>query len=297
MSSIRATLLRWYRENGRDLPWRHTHDPYAILISEIMLQQTQVTRVIPYYHRWLEAFPNWTALATAATADILKHWSGLGYNRRALALQRIAKHIVEHGEPTTRAGWEALHGIGPYTARAISAFAHGGKELPIDTNIRRVCARIFLGIAFPTLADDARITTIAEPELFASRSRNNTHIPQALFDLASSICTKSPQCAVCPLKHLCKTAPDVLAGNITIPKRSIAKAQETIREGKRYPDRIYRGRILALVQDTPQSIRGLGKKIDENFAHDDTPWLHAMISRMKKDGLLQQTGARIHLPK
>ena len=122
-----------------------------------MLQQTQVDRVVDFYKRWLKLFPTWKTLAGASNAQVIHAWAGLGYNRRALMLRDVARHVVEHGVPRTQEAWLAIKGIGPYTAAAVSAFAQKQRTLPIDTNIRRVLGRLLLGKPFTTLADDEKI--------------------------------------------------------------------------------------------------------------------------------------------
>ena len=131
-------LLSWYERVKRPLPWRATRDPYALLVSEVMLQQTQALRVVPYYERWLERFPDASSLAAAPARDVLAHWSGLGYNRRALALQRAAAHVSENGWPSDLT---QLDGVGPYTAAAVSSFAFDRDIAAVDTNVRRVLTR------------------------------------------------------------------------------------------------------------------------------------------------------------
>jgi A/G-specific adenine glycosylase len=168
-------LLAWFRDNGRDLPWRRTSDPYAILVSEVMLQQTQVERVIPRWTAWLERWPTPAKLAGASQADVIRQWQGLGYNRRALALHGAACVVAEQGWPDdlTR-----LPGVGPYTAAAVRNFALGEDVLPVDTNVSRVQERS--GHAF-------------EP-----RSA------QALMDLGATVClARVPRCDVCPLAGAC----------------------------------------------------------------------------------------------
>src|SRR3954470_13679846 len=132
---MQAALLEWYAENGRDLPWRRARDPYAILVSEVMLQQTQAGRVMPRYLAWLERWPTARALAEAPAADVLREWQGLGYNRRALSLQRAAREIAANGWPEDLT---TLPGVGPYTAAAVECFALGRQVLPIDVNVQRV---------------------------------------------------------------------------------------------------------------------------------------------------------------
>ena len=170
-----ALLLAWFAANGRDLPWRHTKDPYAILVSEVMLQQTQVDRVIPRYLAWLERWPTAQVLAAASPGDVIREWQGLGYNRRALNLHRAARHVAEHGWPDDLT---ALPGVGRYTADAVASFALGHSVLPVDTNVRRVQERT--GHSFG-------------PES-----------GQALMDLGATIClARVPRCDACPLAEGC----------------------------------------------------------------------------------------------
>ena len=172
---MREPLLAWYSHNGRDLPWRRTHDPYAILVSEVMLQQTQVERVIPRYHAWLERWPTVEALAEATAADVIVAWQGLGYNRRAINLHRAAQHVAARGWPDELT---ELPGVGPYTSAAIDNFAFGRDVLPVDVNIARVRERT--GEAFDGTC------------------------AQALFDLGATIClARIPRCGVCPLAYGC----------------------------------------------------------------------------------------------
>src|SRR5262249_12532070 len=135
---VREELLAWYRENRRDLPWRRTRDPYAILVSEVMLQQTQVDRIVPRYVAWLERWPTVEALAAAPAADVIREWQGLGYNRRALNLHRAAARIAACGWPDDLT---ELPGVGRYTADAVACFALGARVLPVDTNVARVRER------------------------------------------------------------------------------------------------------------------------------------------------------------
>ena len=172
---MEAALLAWFRENGRDLPWRRTRDPYAILVSELMLQQTQVERVIPRWLAWLERWPTAEALAAASPADAIREWQGLGYNRRALALHRAACEIAERGWPDDLTD---LPGVGPYTAAALRNFAFGEAVLPEDVNVRRVQERT--GHPFG-------------PEHAA-----------ALMDLGATVClARVPRCGACPLAGEC----------------------------------------------------------------------------------------------
>jgi A/G-specific adenine glycosylase len=172
---MQELLSAWFRENRRDLPWRRTRDPYAILVSEVMLQQTQVERVIPRYLRWLERWPSAAELADASLADVIREWQGLGYNRRAVNLHRAAQRIADDGWPDDLT---ALPGVGAYTAAAIRNFALGEAVLPVDTNVRRV---------------QERTRHTFEPES-----------AQALFDLGATVClARVPRCGICPLAPAC----------------------------------------------------------------------------------------------
>ena len=172
---MEGVLLAWYSRRGRDLPWRKTRDPYAILVSEVMLQQTQVERVIPCYEAWLERWPTVEALAEASAADVIRAWQGLGYNRRGLNLHRAAKVVARDGWP---ADLTELPGVGAYTAAAVANFAFGAAVLPVDVNVRRVQERT--GATFTGAA------------------------AQALFDLGATIClARIPRCEACPLAELC----------------------------------------------------------------------------------------------
>jgi A/G-specific adenine glycosylase len=172
---MREKLLEWYSSNGRDLPWRETSDPYSILVSEVMLQQTQVDRVIPRWRAWLERWPTVHALAAASPADVIVEWQGLGYNRRAVSLHRAACVVAEHGWPDDLT---ELPGVGPYTAAAVGNFAFGRDVLPVDTNVRRVQERT--GEAF------------------------DGSCAQALFDLGATVClARIPRCDACPLAAGC----------------------------------------------------------------------------------------------
>jgi A/G-specific adenine glycosylase len=172
---MEALLLAWFGEHGRDLPWRRTRDPYAILVSEVMSQQTQVERVLPRWQRWLERWPTIEALAAAPAAEVIGEWQGLGYNRRALALHRAAQHVAERGWPDDLS---ELPGVGRYTADAVACFALGRPVLPVDVNVRRVSDRT--GASFSAAA------------------------AQALMDLGKTVClARIPRCGVCPLAGTC----------------------------------------------------------------------------------------------
>ena len=169
---VEDLLLAWFAEHGRDLPWRKTSDPYAILVSEVMSQQTQMERVLPRWHRWLERWPTIDSLAAAPAADVISEWQGLGYNRRALSLHRAAQDVAAHGWPDDLT---ELPGVGRYTADAVACFAF---VLPVDVNVRRVSER--------------------------TRHEFSPAAAQALMDLGKSVClARVPRCDVCPVTNAC----------------------------------------------------------------------------------------------
>ena len=168
-------MLSWFRVDGRSLPWRETRDPYPILVSEVMAQQTQVERDVPRWSRWLERWPTVEALAAAGPAEVIAEWQGLGYNRRALNLHRAARQVAEHGWPDDLT---QLPGVGRYTADAVACFAFGRDVLPVDVNVRRIQERT--GARFGSAA------------------------AQALMDLGATVClARIPRCGVCPLAEAC----------------------------------------------------------------------------------------------
>ncbi len=286
--TLARRLLDWYRQHGRDLPWRHTRDPYRILVSELMLQQTQVSRGLVFYPRWLARFPDWKTLAAATNAAVIEAWAGLGYNRRALMLRDIAKAVIKDGVPTTVEGWRTLKGIGPYTAAALGCFSLNERVLPIDTNIRRVLGRVLLGAPFPQPSDDEALVTKTAAILPKEQFQD---VPQALFDLATSVCTKSPICASCPLRTSCPCAEGFLAGTYAIPRQMVKKAKESRHRDKPHPDRIYRGRILKRVREgkTVKLNAAFGKAIDPSYQHAlDFAWLRAMVQRLVQEGFLRE---------
>src|SRR5579859_3749264 len=188
---VHSELLHWYAAEQRDLPWRSTSDPYAILVSEIMLQQTQVDRVLPKYQQFLSTFPTLAALAAAPTAEVIAVWVPLGYNTRAVRLQSIARQIMAEYDgriPDTIDELLKLKGIGRYTAGAIACFAYHKQVATVDTNIRRVLHRIFLGLEHPEpKVNDAQMLILAEQVLPPDHAYSWN---QALMDLGATICTR-----------------------------------------------------------------------------------------------------------
>ncbi len=188
-------LFAWYEQHGRDFSWRHTDDPWAILVSEVMSQQTQIDRVAGRYGSFLARFPTPRAMASARPADVLAEWSGLGYNRRALNLQAAARAVVESGWPHTSSGLGALPGVGPYTAAAVACFAFGEQVPAIDTNLKRVLSR-WVGRALTG-------SELSEQAVAMVPSGQAARWNSAVMDLGALICKPVPRCEGCPVSDSC----------------------------------------------------------------------------------------------
>jgi len=256
-------LLAWYAANKRDLPWRHSRDPYAILLAEVMLQQTQVDRVIPKWHAWLARFPTLAELARASRADAIRAWQGLGYNLRAVRLHEIACAVVERHDgklPNDVAGLLALKGIGRYTAGAVACFAYEQPVAMVDTNIRRVLSRVFE--VRPAEVEALAVRVVPQQAAYAWN--------QALMDLGATLCgSKRALCLVCPLVSDCAGP----GPNGT----SAAKPASEFRGSRRF----YRGRIVEALRDAPSgmSLRALCVAIGG-------PEVRNLVQKLAADGLV-----------
>jgi A/G-specific adenine glycosylase len=258
---LQHAVLAWYDANGRDLPWRRTRDPYAILVSEDMAQQTQVLRVVAYYERWLERWPTAAALAAASPADVLGAWVGLGYNRRALRLREAAAIVARDGWPRDAAGLRALPGVGPYTAAAVASFAFGEPVAAVDTNVRRVAAR--LG---------------ADPQALLARERA-ADWNQAAMELGAVFCTaRRPRCDSCPAAPWCPSR-----GRVSIPARPVHRGP-----AKRFEDsdRWARGRVIAALAGG----EGLPTAIEPAR-------LERVLAALERDGLVERDPAGSRAPR
>ena len=253
VAEVQAALLSWFDATGRRLPWRETGDGYAILVSEVMLQQTQVDRVIPVYHAFLRRFPTFESLADAPAAEVIRAWAGMGYNRRALNLQRAAQAVVErHGGalPTDAKALRSLPGVGEYTANALACFAQGGQVAVVDTNVRRVLGRVF---HWPSAPTDREVAATAERVLPEGKAWAWN---QALMDLGATVCTsRRPTCLLCPVRTACRAAGafEAEAAPATVaegraayrPQDGAVRGVEPVlpRSGRGAPSRPGRGRV------------------------------------------------------
>ena len=275
IAALRRAVRRWYGAHARDLPWRRTRDPYAILVSEIMLQQTQVERVKPKYVAFISRFPNLRALSRARLAAVLRSWSGLGYNSRAKRLWECAKVIVsEHGSrvPADAAVLRTLPGIGRYTACAVASFAFEAREPVVDVNVRRVLSRALCGIED---AGEAMAWSLAHDAL---PRRDAGTWNQALMDLGAQFCRSTPKCAACPARRACAFA----ASGAAIGRGRL-KSHETFVGSRRY----FRGRIVRALAGAPSlSFLALGEQVKDGFATSDVPWLRDLLSDLEREGLV-----------
>jgi A/G-specific adenine glycosylase len=272
-----ADLLSWYKQHGRHhLPWRKTRDQYKILISELMLQQTQVPRVHPKYEAFITAFPTMESLANADRAKVLQFWQGLGYNSRAVRLHALAKVITSQRNgklPTNRDELLALPGIGPYTAGALVIFGQRKPAASVDVNIERVLKRVFYKPSqLPTKKD---VEALQLRLITESGRPHDFHA--ALMDLGSAICTaRAPKCNECPLYKRCNTRgvrPDEIR---TVPKQSQFLGSV----------RWWRGQILKVLLAGPVAERHLIYRIKQQPGVDDQEQFDKALSAMTKEGLI-----------
>ena len=309
IARVHFGLLSWYASARRDLPWRATDDPYAILVSEVMLQQTQVERVLPKYHQFLTTFPTLVDLANAPTADVISAWVPLGYNRRAVSLQGIARQVIADyaGKlPETVEDLLKLKGIGRYTAGAIACFAYRQQVVTVDTNIYRVLHRVFLGLEYPEpKLNTAAMFAFAEGVLPAGEAYN-WH--QALMDLGATVCSSAnPQCARCPLQESCASYQEMSEQSL-FPSGAVLRQLRKVAE-KKAPyaaqpftssNRYFRGRAVAhlrtLASGTYLPLSELGPILKADFQVADLPWLEKILAGLQRDGLIEWAEHGVKLP-
>ena len=308
ISSLQEALLEWFAANKRDLPWRHTRDPYRVLVSEVMLQQTQVDRVVPKYHAFLEAFPTLQALAEAPAAEVIRLWQGLGYNRRAVNLQRAARTVVEeHGGsfPQTVEGLRALPGIGAYTAGAVACFAFEQDVAFLDTNIRRAVRRLLVGPDESAATSDNALIELAARAVPQGRGWEWN---QAIMELGATICTAAaPACWRCPVRAHCRAYAarkradeNVFAASVAVADPAPPPATRRVAERREAPyggsNRFYRGRAVdalrTLAAGETLALPALGPRVKDGYDAADEPWLRALLEGLARDGLahLDETG-------
>ena len=272
-------LVDWFARTARDLPWRRPDtDPWAVLVSEVMLQQTPVARVEPVWHEWMARWPTPAALAAASPAEVIRAWGKLGYPRRALRLRETAVALTaRHGGavPPDVATLEALPGIGTYTARAVACFGHGQPQPVVDTNVRRVVARLVHGRAEAAPARAADLTDVAA--LAPADPERAVRFSVAVMELGALVCVaRTPRCAACPVRGDCAWR---LAGSPTSdgPPRRVQRFAGTDRQG--------RGRLL----DVLRAAEGPVAAPQLDAAWDDAAQRSRCLDSLLTDGLVEQT--------
>jgi len=294
-------LLDWFTRNGRaDLPWRRNRDPYHIVVSEFMLQQTQVERVVPLFEAFVKRWPSFAALEAASRSDVLRAWRGLGYNSRAVRLHRLAQTVVAgHGGvlPRDETVLRALPGIGSYTARAVRAFAFDADVLAVDTNVRRIMHRTQYGIEWPPRAtalqlDAAGAALIPSAQGYAFNS--------ALMDLGATLCTaRAPRCLLCPLQSVCAAAPLDAVTLAALAKQHAPERGPQERLRFESTTRYVRGRVIERLRALPESERisflDLYDDLAPALAHHDADAVAEIVKRLEADGVLETSNAGVRL--
>jgi A/G-specific adenine glycosylase len=273
LRAIRRRILGWYAEERRDFPWRRRSDPWAVLVSEVMLQQTQAGRVAERFDAFMSQFPTPIAMASATDAEVLAAWSGLGYNRRAVTLRQVAREVAANGWPHDVGGLERLPGVGPYTARAVAALAFGQPVGAVDTNVRRWLVRRF-GVSSTASPRDLQglADALAEPARGPSEAASWMH---ASMEFGGAICTaRRPACERCPISRGCPSRG--LGLSVPVPRQ--ATFNGSVRER--------RGRILRLLAAAP------GHRLPLSALHGaaDGASLPELIGRLERDGLVHRSG-------
>ncbi|MFC8303443.1 A/G-specific adenine glycosylase [Specibacter sp. NPDC057265] len=302
---LHSRIISWFQQEARDLPWRGDCSPWGVLVSEIMLQQTPVVRVQPVWEQWLERWPTPEAFAAAAPADVLRAWGRLGYPRRALRLHAAAAQIVAHHGgrvPTTYAELLELPGVGSYTAAAVAAFAYGRRTTVVDTNIRRVHARLVVGQALPAPALTAAEMTLAA-QLLPQDTEESVLWNAGTMELGAVVCTaRSPRCNQCPVFAQCAW---IAAGQ---PEPSyIPKGQPWAGT-----DRQVRGAVMAVLRAASLPVHAdlfwdpaaasnhgeLAAELDKlHELNTHAPQLERALAGLVTDGLAQHTDAGYQLPR
>ena len=302
VAEVQGALLSWFDATGRRLPWRGSTDGYAILVSEVMLQQTQVDRVIPVYHAFLRQFPTFESLAEAPASEVIRAWAGMGYNRRAMNLQWAAQAVVErHGGalPFELKALRSLPGVGEYTANALACFAQGRQVAVVDTNVRRTLGRIFHWPSAPTAREVAETAERVLPEGKAWAWN------QALMDLGATVCTsRRPMCLLCPLRSACRAAGafEAEAAPASVAEgRAVYRAKTGRFEGS---SRYFRGRVVAHLRGLAEGelcgLVELGVAVRAGYSDADAVWLRSLLEGLARDGLVAVHGeggsTRVSLP-
>jgi A/G-specific adenine glycosylase len=302
---VQRALLAWHRRSGMHAPWRESGDPYQVLVAAVMAQQTQMSRVMPSYERFVAAFPTVESLAAASAGDVIRVWAGMGYNQRAIRLHRAAQTIVAGGWPHDAASLARIDGIGPFTAAIIASFAFGEPAACVDTNVRRVLGRLSGDDAI----DGKRLQSLADASLAV---REPARWNQALMDYGARVCGVRPRCAECVVSRWCASRREQSATNgAHSPAALLRVADERATYDAKPPARktqpkfegsarYYRGRIVDALRALPSGESITLAKLRATLSREADPIstdeLTTLVSALESHGLVEVSGKRIALP-
>ncbi|MEX0750464.1 MAG: A/G-specific adenine glycosylase [Dehalococcoidia bacterium] len=296
LAAVQRALLKWHAKHGLRAPWRETRDPYECLVAAVMAQQTQMSRVMPSYERFVAAFPTVEALAGASTGEVIRVWAGMGYNLRAVRLHRAARQIATSGWPRRRADLAAIDGIGPFTAAIIASFAFGEAAGCVDTNVRRVLGRLSGGEAI----DGKPLQTLADAMV---ARKDPARWNQALMDYGARVCGVRPKCGECVVAQWCASR-ERYAGT----SRQVAEPRPVYRAGVvrkheapyERSTRYYRGRIIDVLRALPPgdsiNVARLPALIAGGAAAPTIADTQALVAALERHGLLTVSRRRVSLP-
>jgi A/G-specific adenine glycosylase len=300
-ASFAQLLLDWFARCGRsELPWRTSRTPYRVVVSEFMLQQTQVERVCGLFEGFVAKWPGFEALAAASQADVVRAWKGLGYNSRAVRLHRLAKIVTERfgGElPRGERELRELPGVGPYTARAIASFAFDASVVAADTNVRRIVHRTQLGLEWPSRAAPRELDALAAGLIPPG---SGYAFNSALMDLGATLCTaRAPKCALCPLRSVCVAAPidSASLGQLAKANARTRSPQERLRFEA--TSRFVRGRVVDRLRALPPgrriSLLDLYAELEAVLSHHDAAGLDAIVAALARERIVDDVDGSLAL--
>ena len=296
LRKVQTALLAWHAQNALRAPWRESGDPYEALVAAVMAQQTQMSRVMPSYERFVAAFPTIDALAAASRGDVIRVWAGMGYNQRAVRLHNAALQIAKHGWPHDAESLEQIDGIGPFTAAIIASFAFGQPAACVDTNVRRVLGRL----AGDDTIDGRRLQDLADASIAVEHpARWN----QAVMDYGARVCTVRPKCGECVVATWCASRERYAAASLA--KVAEPRAAYTVQRKKPEPRfeesaRYFRGRIIDALRELPPGatmrIADLPTRVVNGATPPSPDQIAEYVAALERHGLLVVRGKRVSLP-
>lgn len=291
---MQRALLAWHAEYGLPAPWRESRDPYASLVAAVMAQQTQMSRVMPSYERFMAAYPSLAALAAASVGDVIRTWAGMGYNQRAVRLHRAAQRVAAEGWPRDATSLARIDGIGPFTAAIVASFAFDARAACVDTNVRRVLGRL----AGDERIDGARLRALADTAL-AREAPGRWN--QALMDYGALVCTARPRCGECVVARWCASR-ELLASKLAVGDERapyVAQRPRTRQTPFAGSVRWYRGRIIDALRALPPGATVPVAALGDRIAGAGVPApgdLLRVLGRLERDGLVVLRGGDVALP-